>query len=152
MAAPNIEQFNILVGAIFAKLYETFPIPIELAVTDFAEQMLILDSTDLYGGNRKFHEIRFFTSTVLWLADHGYLSAGSMVTNSVVKNCSLTARTLELLNAFPSSLGSKGPSLGDQMVEAAKDGVTGKIKDLASEFLSKAVIFGTKTATDWAAS
>lgn len=73
---------------------------------------------------------------------------GSVVSNGTVMNCSLTARALELLNALPSSLDNK-ESLGEQLVSATKDGITGQVKELASEFLSKAIVFSTKAATEW---
>ncbi|WP_460119683.1 hypothetical protein [Pseudomonas sp. H3_G09] len=87
-------------------------------------------------------------STVIWLGNHGYLDCGSQV-NGGVMGCVLTARTLELLKAMPSNLERKDPSLGEQLVSTTKDGMTGKVKELASDFLSKAVVFGTKAVTDW---
>jgi hypothetical protein len=145
MSAPNIERFNALAGAIFAKLYEEFPVPVELSAHDFADQMIASDAP-------RFLDLRFFTSTVIWLGDHGYLSRGNAVSNGTVLNCSLTARALELLNALPSALENKGTSLGDELISATKEGLTGKVKELASDFLSKAVVFGTKAATEWATS
>lgn len=149
MAAANIEQFNVLVGAIFAKLYEGFPIPTDLVLMDFLEQMTT-DQTSVE--ENPYHNVRFFSSTVLWLADHGYLDSGSVLSNGTVIRCTLTARALELLKAMPSNLENKDPSLGDQLVSATKDGMTGKVKELASDLLTKAVVFGTKAATDWVGS
>jgi hypothetical protein len=147
MSAPNIERFNILVGAIFARLYETFPVPIELIATNFAD--LLVDDEPTENGYHKGGYVRFFTSTVDWLGEHGYLIRKELVTTHIIRGCVLTARTLELLNAMPSNLESKDPSLGEQLVSATKEGMTGKVKELASDFLSKAVVFGTKAATDW---
>jgi hypothetical protein len=139
--AANIERFNVLTGAIFAKLYEEFPEPTNLSAMDFAEQLKI--------GGSDFVSVRFFTSTVEWLADHGYLKRGTTVGQGLVTNCVLTARTLELLSALPSSLESESeqPSLGDQLITATKDGVTEKITELTRTFLSEAVLFTTKFAT-----
>lgn len=137
--AANIERFNVLTGAIFAKLYEEFPEPINLSALNFAEQLKI--------GGSDFVSVRFFTSTVEWLADHGYLKRGTVVSEGTVTNCVLTARTLELLSALPSSLESEQPSLGDQLITATKDGVTEKITELTRTFLSEAVLFTTKFAT-----
>lgn len=149
MAAGNIERFDGLVGAIFAKLYEEFPVAIELQMEDFETQMAVnqpqRDANDHY--NRR--DALFFVSTVIWLSNHGYLDSGSQAGSGVL-DCVLTARTLELLKAMPSNLESRDPSLGDQLISATKEGMTGKVKELASEFLTKAVTFGTKAATDWA--
>ncbi|EJM81312.1 hypothetical protein PMI34_05217 [Pseudomonas sp. GM74] len=147
MPAPNIERFNILVGSIFAKLYESFPVPIELSAIEFADQLVSDDCAKEW--SQRDSTVRFFGSTVDWLSDHGYLKRGVVFSNSTILDCVLTARTLELLNAMPSSLENKGPSLGDQLVKATKEGMSGKVKELASDFLSRAVVFGTKAATDW---
>ncbi|KAE9641953.1 hypothetical protein [Pseudomonas sp. PB106] len=149
MAAGNIERFNVLVGAIFAKLYQEFPVAIELHPEDFQEQLAVNrpePDVDDYDNRR---DGKFFVSTVLWLSNHDYLDCGSHVSTGAVMDCVMTARTLELLKAMPSNLESKDPSLGDQLISATKDGMTGKVKELASEFLTKAVVFGTKAATDW---
>lgn len=148
MAAGNIERFNGLVGAIFAKLYEEFPVPLDLEVDHFGTEMAVgqPEQDGDYRPNRS--DARFFVSTVIWLSNHDYIDCGAQV-NSGVMDCVLTARTLELLKRMPSNLESTDPSLGDQLVSATKDGMTGKVKELASDFLSKAVGFGTKAATDW---
>lgn len=142
----NIERFNILVGAIFAKLYEEFPLPVALSSATFATQLV--DAKALHDGQHKGREIRIFTATVIWLEEEGYVRKGSMLSNGTILRCTLTANALELLNAMPSNLEVKGPSLGDQLIVATKEGVTEKVKDLASEFFSKAVSFGTKVAID----
>lgn len=149
MQMTNIERFNVLVGVVFAKLYESFPVPVELSVQDFVEQ-LVDDSEQsdeseyVRGGYGKF-----FTSTIVWLGDHGYLIRGSTIGVSTVRGCVLTANALEILNAMPDNLQVKGPSLGDQLISATKDSVKEKVKDLGGEFLSKAVVFGTRFAIDF---
>lgn len=145
MAAANIERFNAVTGAIFASLYESFPVASDLAAEDFREQLQEVPGEEYL----QRHETRFFISTILWLAEHGYLSTGSPLSSGTVVQCNLTATTLELLSALPSSLNNKGPSLGDQLVTATKDGVTEKVKALTSELLSKAAAFGVRAATDW---
>lgn len=148
MAAGNIERFDGLVGAIFAKLYEEFPVAIDLNVEDFEMQMAVNRPEPDASDHHNRRDALFFVSTVFWLSNHGYLDCGSQV-NGGVMGCVLTARTLELLKAMPSNLEGKDPTLGEQLVSATKDGMTGKVKELASDFLSKAVVFGTKAATDW---
>jgi len=149
MSMTHIERFNVLVGVVFAKLYETFPVPVELSVQNFVEQLvdddeLIDDSEYMKGGY-----VKFFTSTITWLGYHGYLMKGSTLSGGTVRDCVLTASALEILNAMPANLEIKGPSLGDQLITATKDSVKGKVKDLAGEFLSKAVVFGTRAAIDF---
>lgn len=149
MAMTNIERFNVLVGVIFAKLYETFPVPVELSVQNFAEQLVDDDELIDKGEYMKGGYVKFFTSTVSWLSNHGYLMKGSTLSGGTVRDCVLTASTLEILNAMPDNLQVKGPSLGDQLISATKDSVKDKVKDLGGELLSKAVVFGTRFAIDF---
>jgi hypothetical protein len=152
MTAKNIENFNVVTGVIFATLYKSFPVPVDLRIKDF-DEYLSLEGIDLLSDDKRGRaKIAFLTSTILWLADHGYLKTGPMALDGSMLKCTLTATTLELLNAFPSSLANKGPSLGEELISASKDGVKGKLKDFAGELLSKAVVFGVNTAQDWASS
>ncbi|MFS2072275.1 hypothetical protein ACEN9D_26335 [Pseudomonas sp. CT11-2] len=116
---------------------------------DFLEQMT---TVQISREENPYHSIRFFSSIVLWLANYGYVESGSVLSNGTVIRCTLTARALELLKAMPSDLENKDPSLGEQLVSATKDGMTGKVKELVSDFLSKAVVFCTKATADWVGS
>lgn len=158
MAASNIDQFNEVTGAIFAHLYQSFPTPadvdsmvIGIVTPDFVTTDRVNEIQ--YGGFNALtldeqRKVEFLFYTAMWLARAGFIryeSKGKFELHYVT----LTLEGLELLKAIPQSL---GPSLGDQLIEAAKGGVTGKLKEITSELISKAVILGVKAATDYATS
>ncbi|PNG40943.1 hypothetical protein A1354_12280 [Pseudomonas asplenii] len=148
MAAANIDRFNALCGTIFAKLYEGFPVSMAFSPFDFYDQLTNgkIRNTDEQTLDREDGE--FFLATFIWLGRHGYIHHGIAHT-STMQDCVLTAQALGMLNATPESLKQKDSSLGEQLVKCSKEGMTDKVKELASDFLSKAVVFGTKAATDW---
>lgn len=158
MAAANIDRFNEVTGAVFAHLYQSFPTP-----TDVGSAVIGISTPDFvttdrvneiqYGGFDSLtldeqQKVAFLFDTAMWLAKAGFIrfeSKGRYELHYVT----LTLEGLDLLQAIPKSL---GPSLGDQLVDAAKSGVTGKLKELTSELISKAVVLGVKAATDYATS
>ncbi|OLF53803.1 hypothetical protein [Pseudomonas chlororaphis] len=149
MAAENIERFNILVGAIFAKLYESFPVPLALDSSGFVNELIIGERAPGEENMLRREDGVFLLATITWLGNHGYIRHGILHPNGGLE-CVLTAQTLSVLSAVPESLEVKGPSMGEQLVTSAKEGMTSKVKELASDFLNKAVTYGAKAAIDFA--
>lgn len=148
MTAPNIERFNILTGAIFALLYEEFPQPFDLQQEHFINEMTLKDESFDGEPLLRLEDEEFLIATIQWLGRHGYLHHGQLYgPPATVSDCVLTAQALSLLNSMPNVLEQKGPSIGEQMISATKEGATGKLKELASGFLEKAVELGIKTAS-----
>ena len=132
MAVSNIEKFDDLAGRILAELYESFPVATVISTEDFMDsgrhwddvlEMEVLDD----GGT-------FFISTATWLINAGYIS-GSAFQNLFIEKAVLTAKGLEVLKALPESLNS-GPSIGEQLSDAAKAGSTEVMRGLLSQALS----------------
>ncbi len=86
MAPKNIERFNEIVGEIFGRLYESFPVKIDIKAVDIVRQ----------------NELTFFLDTVDWLKNSGYLIGAR--SSGGIHNAVLTAKGLEVLNATPGSL------------------------------------------------
>lgn len=158
MSTANIDQFNEMTGAIFAYLFQRFPNParidstlidVEISPGELYDPIKEIGQGGFYDLSELDKEkVAFFYNTAIWLARSGFIryeSTGWYGLNDVT----LTLEGLELLKAVPQSL---GPSLGDQLIEAAKSGVTGKLKEVANELISKAVVMGVKAATDFASS
>lgn len=158
MSASNIDQFNQVTGAIFAHLYQNFPNPIRIDSTligieitgiQFYDPVNEVGQGGFYALSKSEQDkVVLIQNTAIWLARSGFIRYASTGWYGL-DDVTLTLEGLELLKAIPKSL---GPSLGDQLIEAAKTGVTGKLKDLTSELISKAVILGVKAATDYATS
>lgn len=137
MAAPNIERFNELTGLILAHLYERFPSPVDLYPSMFGIQapeprpkgpagmMMVPEQTA--------DEV-FFVSTATWLAEAGYISSPRTGYGYSLPDARLTAKGLEVLNAFPAPL-TVGPTLGEKMLDASKSGAKVVLSGAVTEAL-----------------
>lgn len=126
----NIQQFDEMVGKIFAHLYAKFPVPVVLTPEPFVQQAT---RHDFKLGEIPTKETEFFLATVEWLAKEGYLryrNRSQLWVDEVV----LTNQCLQLLNIVPDSLQA---SIGSQLVEASKEAGKGMLQELASEVLKK---------------
>lgn len=122
----RIDYFNLIVGQIFAQLYENFPVPTNLNEAAIAAALGVSaeDKSGGYGSpvyefgdlpnGDSFYDI--FTSARLWLHDEGFIRAeGDWAHIEPV----LTAKALAVMNAVPPGL-TGGKSLGSQITDAAK--------------------------------
>jgi hypothetical protein len=148
---PNIERFDQLTGLVFSKLYGSFPIPVDLYVMDFKEALIFereLSEDDKYRGGEPFD---FFTGTIDWLIESGYIVERQKSSYAYkFEDCILTAKTLEILKATPSTL--SGESIGASLQEAAKGGMVEAIKTLANDALSKGFGLASKAVFEIASS
>lgn len=134
MTASNIERFDEYAGAIFAKLYDTFPLPTELTPYQFVGANLREPARDGLGTVQNDNAY-FFISCVDWLRSAGYLAIGGSYDDGTYLDCVLTAKGLEVLKAVPESLQS-GPSLGEKLVDASKSGTKELMRGVVGEALS----------------
>lgn len=131
MAVSNIEKFDDIASRIFAELYQSFPLPKTLSTDDYLDNETQWDET--------FQEEflidcgELFAATVTWLMNAGYFTA-VFSRSDQVEGAVLTAKGLEVLRAFPSSLQS-GPSIGERLAGAAKAGGAETMRGLLSEAL-----------------
>ena len=131
MAVSNIEIFNDLTGRILAELYLNFPLPSYLEAEAFVESAMQM--SEQLGMEMPTKDAEFFIATSEWLIRAGYIH-GDVSRYTYVSDAVLTAKGLEVLNAIPKSLTS-GPSLGEQLADAAKEGGKETIKGLVTEVL-----------------
>ena len=136
----NMERFDQLTGAVFARLYEAFPEPIELDAFPFLQD-IAPDGQDFETQQEQaFNAPEFFSYTLRWLAETGYLTHAKQYLGkpSTFEECVLTAKGLEALKATPKSIAS-GKSIGQSLQDAAKNGALESIKKLSGEALSAGV-------------
>ncbi|PYG83210.1 MULTISPECIES: hypothetical protein [unclassified Pseudomonas] len=133
MTTSNIQQFDEITGQVLGALYAEFPVPRHLLIKEFIEDGLSPDEHT--GVNIANERGEFFLACIEWLADAGYLTFKDRSHGNGVVNAVLTAKGLEALKAVPASL-SVGPSLGDQLVNATKNGTKSVLGSLAGEVLS----------------
>lgn len=139
MADTNIDRFDRLTGAVFARLYESFPVGIDLDVMEFS---------NLISPGKEYEEVvpkvfdqgEFFNSAVVWLRDAGFITFdGTTLDNSMAYQCRLTAKALQILKSTPESIG--GETLGGRLGDAVKQGTMGSLKTVANEALNRGVGF-----------
>jgi hypothetical protein len=136
MTTSNIKRFDEVTGLVLGALYESFPIPRPLFAGSFQSDS---DSRDDVVDSGTPHDAEaFFFACVEWLAEAGYLRFADIQQTLGYHNCVLTAKGLEVLKAMPDSL-STGPTLGEQLVDAAKSGVKGAVGSAAGKVFSLGV-------------
>lgn len=124
----SMEKFNKLVGILFGKLYESFPVALEVEPETFLDS--IIDELDAEGA---FGFSDYFDSTVRWLDMAGYVwivqdrSADYAPHFDVV----LSERGLEALRRVPSSLEGNA-SIGERLVAYSKSKASDAIGTLIS--------------------
>ncbi|UQY32656.1 hypothetical protein K8U54_12970 [Pseudomonas fulva] len=143
--ATNIEKFDNLTGKIFADLYQSFPVVRQMAPVDYFQTFSELSGDDLKP-NRAYKEaLEFFVHTVDWLKGAGYLDVKMTLVDGTVRAV-LTAKGLETLKQVPNSLG--GETIGDQLAQAAKNGLLDKVRELVGTALGKGIKLGGEAMPD----
>lgn len=148
MSKGNIERFDTHTGQIFAYLYDHFPVPVTLDVRKFVENATRWsEHLDMEVPTERAD---FFTATVRWLGDAGYIRSKKIIGGFLIEESVLTAKALEVLKATPDSL--TGASIGEKMQEAASEGMLEALKGLANQALSRGVGMATTAAVSMAGS
>jgi len=111
MAMKNIEMFDLYVGRIFAKLYEAFPLRVDVDVC--VECGKEIDQQELYIPK----ECEIYYDTLVWLEKSGFLHIDRENRPYGFGGVVLSAKGLELLKSTPKSV-------------KHQDGIGEKIRDL----------------------
>ena len=149
--ASNMERFDLLTGAVFAELFESFPEPVLLDPYAFLSQMAPDGQEEDVQREQAYTAIEFFGHTIDWLARTGYLTHSLQTQRelSLFENCVLTAKGLEVLKALPDSI--TGKTLGSQLQDAAKAGLLDSIKSLTGKALGVGASMTYAAAASWIA-
>ena len=136
----NIEKFDNLTARLFASLYESFPLERSLRPTDFDidAENASNDTGQINAVSLK--DVRFFSSTVRWLASAGYLKFHNESNLGTFYDVTLTTKGLEVLRAEPDSLedspGRAGQTLGEYLTDSVNAGAVNAMRKGASYALS----------------
>jgi len=147
--ASNMERFDLLTGAVFAELYESFPEPVILDPYHYLQQIAPDGQDQDVQSEQAFGAIEFFGHTIHWLARTGYLTHNTKIRSdlSVFEDCVLTAKGLEVLKALPDSI--TGKTLGSQLQDAAKNGLLDSVKSLTGKALGIGASMSYSAAATW---
>lgn len=134
MAHANIDLFNRFALAVFAKLYESFPVPADL---DFESLMMSVIPED-WGAKETFDALTTAREAVNFLESEGFLTVGfKPVAGGGVGRVRLTMKGLAILDSVPASLG-KGESLISSIGGVAKTGLKKAASDQVAELAKQA--------------
>lgn len=143
----NIDQFNEVVGLVFAKLYQEFPNETTLDISEFTyedvnQYKVDCDGIDIWQLDGHPKLVR---SAIEWLIEESYISNVSRPNayNPLhFLKCRLTNKGFVALDALPQGLQSS-ETLGDQLVGFAKESAIQQGKDGIGALVKMALAFGT---------
>lgn len=137
MGNTNIQTFDRCVASVLSTLLEYFPIPAHLDFSDLAIQLW--DEGDDEEAHFDKHEV--YSCTVAWLHRAGYIWANKL-DNWEAFGVLLSPQGLELLK-MPVSLEQPGPTFGEEIGDAMKQGA----REKAAELVNKALTLGIRLVT-----
>ena len=126
----NVELFNVFSLALFNKLYESFPTPVDIDYSAIAADLLP-DEVDADDADRI---LKVAYHAVQWLEEEDFIRIGDQTMDGGFHQVVLTGRGLAVLDSVPDGQegsGSVASQLGDLVEEAGKD--------LAKEEVKKAI-------------
>lgn len=155
----NIDDFNLLVGKIFDRLYGNFPVPTPIFLDVFFDDDTLEKrvsrkneiAPSLFGTGHSIYKdenLVFFKATVEWLRIAGFISYDSCYEEGYdfgYMNVSLTNQALQCLNMVPGSLITsehKHSQIGGVLRDAVKSGSTEIIKDSGKAALLATFVLG----------
>ena len=126
-APSNIDRFNQYAGFFLARLYESFPVPVDLDCHEAVYHRPLLGTPGEGSISDKElqrascdAEVAFAAHTLKWLSETGYFKAEYFRLHDVQAiRVVLTPKGFEALNAAPASLTRSGP-LGQQLSDLSK--------------------------------
>ncbi len=145
----NIDDFNMIVGLVFSKLYENFPVGVDVGSVEITTQILdgkltrgevAKDFEGRFPGNDPFAESlpsqegdeaeRLFTiyeAAMNWLGAEGYIRFDNEAIAQYF-GCVLTLRGLQALSLVPGGI-TTSTTLGDKIMEATKEGALSGVRE-----------------------
>lgn len=146
----NIAFFNRLTLGLFAKLYESFPSPIDIDVQALAKDMIPEEEESSIVWN----SLKAAEDAVDFLADEGFLThKGKYLEGGTVLQARLTLRGLAILGSTPDSLEGKIPLIDRikrVLAGGAKEGGSEVVKQLAQQAYAAALAAGPAIAASMA--
>jgi hypothetical protein len=128
---PNIEEFSIIAGLIFAQLYRAFPerVP-RIDSEEIARVMGIgADYTATLKSGRRFADM--LGNTIAWLEDEHYIRAFDGMSGE--REC-LTDKGLAAMNAAPFGRKTLGTELAEAASAGSSTGLANQIAELMGSF------------------
>lgn len=152
----NIDDFNTIVGLVFSRLYACFPVGVEIDSVEIVTQALdgkltrgevardfessslgngpLADSLPSQERDEAERLFNIYSAAMKWLEAEGFIRFDDHGVGLHLE-CALTLRGLQSLSLVPDGLKA---TLGDQIMQATKEGALVGVKDLAKKAISEA--------------
>ncbi|WP_404366786.1 hypothetical protein [Marinobacter sp.] len=128
-------KFNLLVGLLFGRLYEEFPVSLRVTPEQFLDE--IVDKEDYEGS---FNFMEYFESTVKWLETAGYIWVAQDLSDDGGPEFDvvLSEKGLETLRRVPKSLEGTA-SIGERLSIFGRSKASDAVGTLVSLAITSAV-------------
>ncbi len=139
MAKSNIDKFDEVTGMLFAKLFSTFPEPVDIRLEDYVpeedEQEVISEDSAQWIVDQNRRE--FVEHTINWIVDSGFITSYNFNREQgIFSGVILTAKGLECLKMTPDSLQA---SAGTELAAAARTGSIELLKSIVNQVLGAGI-------------
>lgn len=136
---PNIDLFNRFSLSVFQKLYESFPVSIDLDVDDLMMSVIPTGSSR----DEAFDALQMGGEALVFLSSEGFLThKDTLLDRSQYRQVRLTMKGLAILGSMPASL-EKSESLISKIRavggNALKDAASDKVQALVSQVFTFAL-------------
>ena len=136
MAMPNIDRFDEYAALIFSRLYEHFPVKVDLDVRDLTGHREMDENGAVLAPNGNTSRCASIAyATIEWLIETGYVRAKEPHYPIGFRGCVLTAEGLKLLKAMPGSV-QFTDTVGDKLVRFVREGALDLAKDIVKGALA----------------
>lgn len=120
----NIDNFNKITSALFAKLYNEFPKKIKhIAYSDFCKEFDFDECQEI------------FTASVEFLAYEGFLRYSDSSKNGYFVNVTLTLKGLSTLQKIPNAIDEAKETIGESLIKRVKENSWQVASNLATQAL-----------------
>ncbi|WP_281083921.1 hypothetical protein [Klebsiella quasivariicola] len=137
MAKSNIDKFDEITGMLFAKLFSSFPEPVDIRLEDYVPEEDIAPLEHIDPWILEEARCEFVAHSIRWLIESGYITIFNFNNDGhVFYGVVLTAKGLECLKMTPDSL---RPSAGTQLAAAASSGSMEVLKSVVNQVLGAGI-------------
>lgn len=124
MAMSNIDNFNKITSALFAKLYKEFPVKCKhLAYNDFCSEFDFDECQEI------------FTASIEFLEHEGFIRYSANSGSGHFGNVVLTLKGLSALQKIPSTIDKTKESIGESLVKRVEENSWQIATNLATQAL-----------------
>lgn len=145
-APERMAAFNVVAAELFARLYESFPIPLDIDAAELYEDASRkggFAADDSEGAEQRDFEGPDLTgNAITWLEREGYLRVAGRTLGCEVYGIELTEKALTVLRGIPEAILHKREPLIDQIRDAVIEEAPKAMVDKAASAIAALIAVG----------